>query len=409
MGYMRVLRRMRSALVWQRSSSKCVGDVLDAIIDKAGICSRGDKDERNAKRDGEGVTRWKHRNRPPEGIIAAVMRGSNPFFVSLRPGTNATSKKKETAEGPRVNEAVTRGRGAVPKREKRRGPKRTAAGCGNKQRINAPVMATTIQSCVLSAAGASVASTTPPPPCHARRLTARKLRWLSSGVTKATALFKLFKTLSLYGQSRLVKNRRRHCCRSAEKGNGVDGGEARLHAAFWSALASVLQQRRLHKKQWHALWEAQSDGQCDVQLLRAFPLFGLLVVVERMRWRQDNEDPCTVIAEVVGSALGVVMHESRAFIGVALLREEKNLRVLSNHPLIGEGLSRKATDNALIGDEGLPTGRILRVSKMFPGGTGTAAELRCPRETTCCVVARVAPEELYDNFTAFSPLVGRYL
>ncbi|EKF27877.1 hypothetical protein MOQ_008390 [Trypanosoma cruzi marinkellei] len=401
---------MRSALVWQKGSgTKCVGDVLDAIIDKAGICSRGDKNGRNAKGVGVGVVRRKHRNRPPEGIIAAVMRGSNPFFVSLRPGTKETSTKKETVEDTRVNEAVTRGKGTVPKREKRRGPKRTAAGCGNKQRIHAPVMATTIQPCVLSAANASIASKTPPPPCHARRLTARKLRWLSNGVTKATALFKLFKTLSLYGQSRLVKNRRRRCCRPAEKGKKVDGEEARLHAAFWSALASVLEQRRLHKRQWHVLWEAQSDGQCDVQLLRAFPLFGLLVVVERMRWRQGDEDPCTVIAEVVGSALGVVMHESRAFMGVALLREEWKLRVLSNLPLIGEGLSRTSTDNALIGDEELPTGRVLRVSKMFPGGTGTAAELHCPREATSCVVARVAPEELYDSFTAFNPLVGRYL
>ncbi|RNF10477.1 hypothetical protein TraAM80_01523 [Trypanosoma rangeli] len=410
---------MRGALVCRSSSGgKCVGDVLDAIIDKAGVCGNDDKEKRHMRGKEEGGTYRKHRNRPPQGITAAVVRGCNPFFVSLRPEMMKTRKKKQQQQkatgGTHVKEEVTRTRGAAPKKEKRRAPKHAVAGCGSDQKLQTPLTAKTMQSCVSSVPAAlGTSSANSPPPCHVRRLTARKLRSLSKGVTKATALFKLFKTLSLEGQSRLVKSRRRRCCRSVGAGQKSDEVEACLNAALWTALASVLQQRRRYKKQWHALWETHSDGHCDaqqLQLLRAFPLFGLLVVVERWRWKRNGgASSCSAIPEVVSSALGVVMHESSAFMGVALLRGEGELRALFHSPLRGEGLGGTTAEDALEGDEAPPMCRILRVPKMFPGGTGTAAELGCPLDATYCTVARVAPQEVGDGVAAFSLLVGRYL
>ncbi|ESL07423.1 hypothetical protein TRSC58_04887 [Trypanosoma rangeli SC58] len=410
---------MQGALVCRSSSGgKCVGDVLDVIIDKAGVCGSGDREKRHTRGKVEGGTCRKHRNRPPEGITAAVVRGLNPFFVSLRPEMTKLRKQQQQQQQRGAGDAhvkeVTRTRGNAPKKEKRRAPKHAAAGCGSNQKLQTPVTTETMQSCVSSVAAAlGTSSANSPPPSHARRLTARKLRSLSKGATKATALFKFFKTLSLEGQSRLVKSRRRRCCRSVGTGQKSDEVEACLNAALWTALASVLQQRRRYKKQWHALWEAGSDGHCDAQqrqLLRAFPLFGLLVVVERRRWKRSaGASSCSAIPEVVSSALGVVMHESSAFVGVALLQGERELSALSHSPLRGEGLGGPAAEHASEGDEAPPMGRILRVPKMFPGGTGTAAELRFPLDATYCTVARVAPQEVGDGVTAFRLLVDRYL
>ncbi|RHW72640.1 hypothetical protein DPX39_050048500 [Trypanosoma brucei equiperdum] len=382
---------MNSSLVFDKDGNECsVGDVVDEIIDKLSLYG-------SCGGDGSSVVlRKKNRNVAHDSLVNSVKRGVNPFYVNVRSSARFRRRKRCKYIVP----SNVSGKSSVEQ-------KNSLFSC--KVCNVLPVMSH----------GASVLA-------PGRAITGRKVFAACRGITKAVLLFKLFKAESLPGGSKRVRcYRKRMLKREASVLRSFDhsAASAGLDTLFWGAVASVVRYRDLYKRRLCVIWNDKLNGGEKIPhpllLLRSLPLFGLVVEVQKLWWRcRDAECGCS--PEVVESSMGIVLHESGGFIGVALLGSLESLRIgLENlrknpeQPISGreEPRSKECGVTHLSSFcSTFPAARVIQVAKVCASGLGPAvpAAVRKPQSGEL-VVARVAADEVTAPDCPFKELIGRFL
>lgn len=110
--------------------------------------------------------------------------------------------------------------------------------------------------------------------------------------------------------------------------------------------------------------ESSEPRKGELTLARMFPLFGLSVALHTLTVKAG------AVETVGGDREGIVVHESASDIGVVLLSDDASLR----DPLVA-WLSLPANENLDPPEAASCEPRVVKVPKMFPGGSGTLMDL----------------------------------
>ncbi|CCD16500.1 unnamed protein product, partial [Trypanosoma congolense IL3000] len=262
-----------------------LGELVDSLLSNAGLCSVELCGSISSRRK-------KSLNAVPSVLLNDICCGRNPFFISLKDVSSSRLVELRAKEVPRRRRRVKE---CVRDLYKRSYSVLDSSSANNNNGI--PI----------------------------RVLSGGVVRRMCRGVTKAVVLFKNFKVCEGSGRRRGARHGFRKVKYSLPSTYGCeDDRSCSIDHTFWRSVAVVLNQRAVFKALFCEMWHEFEGASCGrglphvLRILRSFPLFGVVVEVGVAQWR-CSAGRCSAEPVFFVFAMGVIIHETSNFIGVAVL------------------------------------------------------------------------------------------